>query len=114
MNEKGWPECNVIEEEGSYDELDGDGKLSTRCRVFLIFIAFILFFACLCLILWGAARPYKADVVVKVCFFGSLFFYQFQIQSNDNSDCMYCTCLVNYFVFSCFFSLFVHLKKPFM
>ncbi|KAF3341442.1 Late embryogenesis abundant protein [Carex littledalei] len=65
VNEKGWPECNVIEEEGSYDELDGDGTLSTRCRIFLFFIAFILFFACLCLILWGAARPYKADVIVK-------------------------------------------------
>ncbi|KAJ4809775.1 hypothetical protein LUZ62_022341 [Rhynchospora pubera] len=65
VNEKGWPECNVIEEEGSYDDLDGDGKLSTRCRVILIFIGFVLFFTCLCLILWGAARPYKADIVVK-------------------------------------------------
>ncbi|KAJ4798172.1 hypothetical protein LUZ62_049418 [Rhynchospora pubera] len=65
VNEKGWPECNVIEEEGSYDDLNGDGKLSTRCRVILIFIAFVLFFTCLCLILWGAARPYKADIVVK-------------------------------------------------
>ncbi|KAK9268662.1 hypothetical protein L1049_000419 [Liquidambar formosana] len=36
-NDKGWPECDVIEEEGS---------------VF-------------CLIIWGASRPYKAQISVK-------------------------------------------------
>ncbi|KAJ3683094.1 hypothetical protein LUZ60_013321 [Juncus effusus] len=65
LNEKGWPECNVIEEEGNYDELDGDKELTTKCRIALIFVGFVLFFTCLCLILWGAARPYKADIVVK-------------------------------------------------
>ncbi|KAF5186205.1 hypothetical protein FRX31_024207 [Thalictrum thalictroides] len=32
-NDKGWPECNVIQEEGSYDDLDDDKGLSRRCQI---------------------------------------------------------------------------------
>ncbi|XP_006655820.1 uncharacterized protein LOC102712638 [Oryza brachyantha] len=65
LNDKGWPECNVIEEEGPYEDLDGDSGLSRRCQIILGFLSFVLLFTVFCLIIWGAARPYEPDVVVK-------------------------------------------------
>ncbi|KAJ3694545.1 hypothetical protein LUZ60_010025 [Juncus effusus] len=65
MNEKGWPECNVIREEGSYDDLDEDEGLSRKCQVILGFLGFVFIFTFFCLIIWGAARPYKPDVIIK-------------------------------------------------
>ncbi|KAL0925315.1 hypothetical protein M5K25_003636 [Dendrobium thyrsiflorum] len=65
MNEKGWPECTVIQEEGPYDDLNEDNGLTRRCQLALAFLAFVLMFTTFCLIIWGASRPYKADVVVK-------------------------------------------------
>ncbi|KAL5975918.1 hypothetical protein ACLOJK_020247 [Asimina triloba] len=64
-NDKGWPECNVIEEEGSYDDLDGDSGLSRRCQVLIALVGFVLLFTVFSLIIWGASRPYKAEIVVK-------------------------------------------------
>uniref|UniRef100_A0A0E0PTX1 Late embryogenesis abundant protein LEA-2 subgroup domain-containing protein n=1 Tax=Oryza rufipogon TaxID=4529 RepID=A0A0E0PTX1_ORYRU len=66
LNDKGWPECNVIEEEGPYEDLAGDTGLSRRCQIVLGFLCFVLLFTVFCLIIWGAARPYEPDVVVKV------------------------------------------------
>uniref|UniRef100_A0A0E0L892 Uncharacterized protein n=1 Tax=Oryza punctata TaxID=4537 RepID=A0A0E0L892_ORYPU len=65
LNDKGWPECNVIEEEGPYEDLAGDSGLSRRCQIILGFLCFVLLFTVFCLIIWGAARPYEPDVVVK-------------------------------------------------
>ncbi|XP_072998755.1 uncharacterized protein [Typha latifolia] len=65
VNDKGWPECNVIQEEGSYDDLDQDRGLSRRCQIALAFLSFVMLFTVFCLIIWGAARPYKPDVIVK-------------------------------------------------
>ncbi|KAJ8479718.1 hypothetical protein OPV22_023445 [Ensete ventricosum] len=65
VNDKGWPECDVIQEEGSYDDLDDDKGLSRRCQIILALISFILLFTVFSLIIWGAARPYKPDVIVK-------------------------------------------------
>ncbi|XP_078174337.1 uncharacterized protein LOC144567998 [Carex rostrata] len=65
VNEKGWPECNVIQEEGSYDDLDDDKGLTRRCQIILGFLAFVFLFTVFCLIIWGAARPYKPEVIVK-------------------------------------------------
>lgn len=64
-NDKGWPECNVIQEEGTYDDLDDDKGLSRRCQIILAFISFVLLFTVFCLIIWGASKPYKPDVIVK-------------------------------------------------
>ena len=66
LNDKGWPECNVIEEEGPYEDLAGDSGLSRRCQIILGFLTFVLLFTTFCLIIWGAARPYEPEVVVKV------------------------------------------------
>ncbi|XP_072999474.1 uncharacterized protein [Typha latifolia] len=65
VNDKGWPECNVIQEEGNYDDLHEDKGISRRCQVVLAFLGFVLLFTVFCLIIWGAARPYDADIIVK-------------------------------------------------
>ncbi|XP_031487312.1 uncharacterized protein LOC116255579 [Nymphaea colorata] len=64
-NDKGWPECNVIEEEGPYDDIDGEGGLSRRCQFFMAFLGFVFLFSVFSLIIWGASRPYKAEISVK-------------------------------------------------
>ena len=66
LNDKGWPECNVIEEEGPYEDLAGDNGLSRRCQIILGFLTFVLLFTVFCLVIWGAARPYEPEVIVKV------------------------------------------------
>ncbi|GLT98563.1 hypothetical protein SLE2022_160630 [Rubroshorea leprosula] len=65
-NDKGWPECDVIEEEGDYGEFYGRDKgLSRRCQVFMGVLGFVVVFSVFCLIIWGASRPYKAQIAVK-------------------------------------------------
>ncbi|KAL8113840.1 uncharacterized protein LOC141691908 [Apium graveolens] len=61
-NEKGWPECNVIVEDGDYD--DGDG-FTRRSQALIALLGFVVLFTVFCLIIWGAARPFKAEVTVK-------------------------------------------------
>ena len=67
-NDKGWPECNVIEEEGDYDDLNGDKGLTRRCQILMILLAFVFIFLLFCLIIWGASRPFKAEIKLKVVF----------------------------------------------
>lgn len=67
VNDKGWPECNVILEEGAYDDIE-DEVFSRRCQIMIALLAFVLLFTAFCLIIWGASRPYKPEVVVKVRF----------------------------------------------
>ncbi|KAL9264218.1 hypothetical protein AKJ16_DCAP04072 [Drosera capensis] len=61
-NEKGWPECNVIMEEGDYEEEKG---LSRRAQGLIGVLSFVVLFTVFCLIIWGASRPYKAQVSLK-------------------------------------------------
>lgn len=63
-NDKGWPECDVIMEEGAYDEFDDKG-FTRRCQALLALLSFVGLFTVFCLILWGAGRPFKAEVTVK-------------------------------------------------
>lgn len=63
-NDKGWPECDVIEEEGNYDEYYDKG-LTRRCQILMGLVGFVLIFTVFCLILWGASRPYKARISLK-------------------------------------------------
>lgn len=63
-NDKGWPESNVIMEEGSYGEFE-DRSLSRRVQVLIALLSFVVLFTVFCLIIWGASRPYKAEVSVK-------------------------------------------------
>ncbi|XP_059432935.1 uncharacterized protein LOC132166175 [Corylus avellana] len=65
-DDKGWPNCDVIQEEGIYDELYGDRRgLSRSCQLLIAVLGFVAIFSVFCLILWGASRPYKARVSVK-------------------------------------------------
>lgn len=61
-NDKGWPECNVIVEEGDYDDERG---FTRRFQALIALLSFVVLFTVFCLIIWGAARPFKAEVVVK-------------------------------------------------
>ncbi|KAI5013575.1 hypothetical protein ZWY2020_037088 [Hordeum vulgare] len=50
---------------GSYEGLSGGDKPLRRCKVASA-VDFLLLFTVICLIVWGATRPYEPDVVVKV------------------------------------------------
>ncbi|KAL5576449.1 hypothetical protein UlMin_018148 [Ulmus minor] len=63
-NEKGWPECDVIMEEGSYDDFEDKG-FSRRVQVLIALLSFFMVFTLFCLIIWGASRPFKAEIIVK-------------------------------------------------
>lgn len=48
--------------EGSYKGLsDGDRGLSRRCQILSGFVSFVLLLTVICLIVWGAARPYVRE-----------------------------------------------------
>lgn len=66
-NEKGWPECDVIFEEGSYDDDGGERAFIRCCQVFLALLSFVFLFILFCLIIWGASKPFKPEIMVKVC-----------------------------------------------
>lgn len=59
----------MIEEEGDYNGLYGEKGFSRRCQILMALLGFVVIFSIFCLILWGASRPYKARVTVKVCLF---------------------------------------------
>lgn len=55
----------MILEEGKYDEFDDEKAFTRRCQGLLAFLSFVVLFTVFCLIIWGAARPYKAEFSVK-------------------------------------------------
>lgn len=63
-NDKGWPECNVILEEGNYDGYDEKG-LSRKIQALIGVLSFVILFTLFCLIIWGASRPFKTQVTLK-------------------------------------------------
>ncbi|RZC75553.1 hypothetical protein C5167_051030 [Papaver somniferum] len=73
-NDKGWPECNVIREEGSYNEFDYDDGVSRRCQIFGGLVAFVFLFSVFCLIIWGASRRFVPEVVVKSLSVNNFYF----------------------------------------
>ncbi|KAK7272703.1 hypothetical protein RJT34_29483 [Clitoria ternatea] len=66
-NDKGWPECKVIEEEDGYGDFyrGGSKGLSRRTQIFIGVVGFVLIFTLFCLIIWGASRPFKPQLSVK-------------------------------------------------
>ncbi|KAL8118647.1 hypothetical protein AgCh_016242 [Apium graveolens] len=69
-NDKGWPECNVIVEEGDYDD---ENRFTRRYQALIALLGFIVLFTVFCLIIWGAARPFKAEVTVKSLTVNNIF-----------------------------------------
>ncbi|XP_022723771.1 uncharacterized protein LOC111280597 [Durio zibethinus] len=63
-NDKGLPDCNVIMEEGSYDEFE-DKVFTRRFQALIAVYNFFVLFTVFCLIIWGASRPFKAEITVK-------------------------------------------------
>ncbi|KAI4350850.1 hypothetical protein L6164_005258 [Bauhinia variegata] len=75
QNVKEWPECKVIQEEGDNGGYYHSKKgLSRRFQVFLALLGFVVIFTVFCLIIWGASRPYKAQVHVKSLTVHSFYF----------------------------------------
>ncbi|KAL5993634.1 hypothetical protein ACLOJK_040886 [Asimina triloba] len=64
-NDKLWPECNVIREEGPYDDLEGERELTRPGQLLIALMGFVVLFTVFSLIIWGASRPYNAEIVVK-------------------------------------------------
>jgi hypothetical protein len=54
-------------EEGNYD--DEDKAFTRRSQALIALLSFVFLFTVFCLIIWGASRPYKAEITVKVCQF---------------------------------------------
>lgn len=52
-------------EEGPYDDLE-DKPLSRRLQALIALLSFVALFTLFCLIIWGASRPFKAHVSLKV------------------------------------------------
>ncbi|KAK9135964.1 hypothetical protein Syun_015294 [Stephania yunnanensis] len=73
-------ECAVIEEEGLLDEDEADKALPRKCYLLAFVVGFFVLFSVFGLILWGASRPMKPDVVMK-----SIKFEQFVIQAGSDS-----------------------------
>ena len=64
-NDKGWLECNVIMEEGAYDNLQ-DKVFTRQCQAMIALFSFVVLFTTFCLIIRGASRPFKAEITMKV------------------------------------------------
>ncbi|KAJ4952558.1 hypothetical protein NE237_029390 [Protea cynaroides] len=73
-NDKGWPECNVIQEEGLYDDLDGSRGFSRRCQMLIALLGFVMLFTVFSLIIWGASRPYGPEIVVESLAVNNFYF----------------------------------------
>ena len=56
----------MIVEEGDYDDVYYDKGFLERCRTFLALLGFVLLFTIFCLSIWGASKPYKPRIKVKV------------------------------------------------
>ncbi|GER52695.1 late embryogenesis abundant protein [Striga asiatica] len=72
-NDKGWPECNVIVEEGQYDEFADEKAYTRRCQALMAICGFFVLFTVFCLIIWGAGRPFKPEVAVRIGLISELF-----------------------------------------
>jgi len=65
---KPWKQIDVIEEEGLLQGDDRRNGLSRRCYFLAFVVGFLLLFSLFSLILWGASRPMKPKISVKVYF----------------------------------------------
>lgn len=79
---KPWKEFDAIEEEGLLDgETMQTGMNSRRCYFLTFVMGFIVLFSVFSLILWGASKPQKPTVTMKVRFrpykFPALFSFDY-------------------------------------
>lgn len=65
---KPWKEFDAIEEEGLLDHDNAHRGLSRRCYFPVFVVGFLALFSVFSLILWGASKPQKPTVTMKVIF----------------------------------------------
>lgn len=61
-----WKDCDVIEEEGLLDDGDRQRGLPRRCYFLVFVLGFLFLFFFFALILWGASKPQKPRITMKV------------------------------------------------
>lgn len=64
--QKPWKECDVIEEEGLLEDDRSSKSLPRRCYVLAFVVGFFVLFSFFALILWGASRPQKPKITMRV------------------------------------------------
>ncbi|CAN6269862.1 unnamed protein product [Urochloa humidicola] len=79
---KGWQEIGVIEEEGLLDDEEHTRIVPKKCYYFLVFVlGFVALFSFFALVLWGASRSQKPQIVIK-----SIKFENFIIQAGTDAS----------------------------
>ncbi|CAN6236750.1 unnamed protein product [Urochloa humidicola] len=79
---KGWQEIGVIEEEGLLDDDEHTRIVPKKCYYFLVFVlGFAALFSFFALVLWGASRSQKPQIVMK-----SIKFDNFIIQAGTDAS----------------------------
>lgn len=64
---KGWQEFSVNLEEGSvYDDWHVDEEDESRSPFLVAVVGFAVVFTAFCVIIWGASRPYRPQISIKV------------------------------------------------
>lgn len=63
---KNWKDCDVIEEEGFIDDEESKKGLPRRCYFLAFVVGFFVLFSFFALILWGASKPQKPKIAMKV------------------------------------------------
>lgn len=78
---KGWQEIGVIQEEGLLDDEEHTRIVPKKCYYLLVFVlGFVALFSFFALVLWGASRSQKPQIVIKVRWFLGLFVSWFVYQ----------------------------------
>lgn len=78
----GWQEIGVIEEEGLMDEEEHTRIVPKRCYYLLVFVlGFVALFSFFALVLWGASRSQKPQILMK-----TITFQNFIIQAGTDAS----------------------------
>ncbi|WVZ87783.1 hypothetical protein U9M48_034366 [Paspalum notatum var. saurae] len=78
----GWQEIGVIEEEGLLDDEEHTRIVPKKCYYFLVFVlGFVALFSFFALVLWGASRSQKPQIVMQ-----SIRFDNFIIQAGTDAS----------------------------
>lgn len=64
--QKEWKDCDVIEEEGLLEDEERERGFPRRCYFPAFVLGFFVLFSLFSLILWGASKPQKPKIALKV------------------------------------------------
>ncbi|XWS24222.1 hypothetical protein CRYUN_Cryun28dG0082300 [Craigia yunnanensis] len=63
---KQWKECDMIAEEELLEDEEREERLPRRCYFLAFVLGFFILFSMFSLILWGASRPQKPKITMKI------------------------------------------------